>query len=249
MPAERGVEPVGSSSPARRRRRRLERPRAFFDADASCSILVAVRRPIASLHARHARPPQNLLRAVLVPRHVPSEPRKRPPPPRGSRSRTRRSAITEGWRAAVGPSTPCPRPAPVSARRVSPPTTGGRPRRIREGDAPPAKRARRSSPPSRSPAGCSVDGEEVTRWSHSTRRLGGRRSPARARASGRLAGRGNVSGRTMYSKLSQILTTSRHGSRSAIRETASRARAAVGRCGAEQVEPARCSGGLTSPGA
>ena len=44
--------------------------------------------------------------------------------------------------------------------------------------------------------------------------VGGRRRCARA--SGRLAGRGNASGRTMYSKLSQILTTSRHGSRSAI---------------------------------
>lgn len=50
--------------------------------------------------------------------------------------------------------------------------------------------------------------------------VGGRRRCAL----GRLADGGDVSGRTMYSKLSQILTTSRHGSRSAIRETASRAR-------------------------
>lgn len=60
-----------------------------------------------------------------------------------------------------------------------------------------------------------------------TRRVGGRRS-----SEVRLADRGDVSGRTMYSKLSQTLTTSRHGSRSAIREAASRDRA-VGRCGAD----------------
>ena len=135
-------------------------------------------------------------RPVLVPRHVPREPLQRPL--RGSRSRTRGSR-SEGWRRGSCPSTPCPRPAPVSAR------ASRRPRRaggldVFEKATRRRPNARRSSPPSRS---CGVFG----RWrggdgdgqslGELTRRVGGRRSSeVRSRT-------GDVSGRTMYSKLSQ----------------------------------------------
>ena len=202
----------------------------------SVLVLVAVRGPIASLHVDHARPPQtSSLPSPTRPRSSPRSSRATSAP-RAGLGHAHAARVRKVGRGSC-PIHPVPAPSPVSARASRRPRRAGgstysRRRRAAGQTCPPVVAAVAVS--------CGVFG----RWrggdgdgqslGELTRRVGGRRSSEVASRTG------ETCRDAPCTRLSQTLTTSRHGSRSAIREATSRA---VGRCGADSVgkSRARCS--------